>query len=865
MKRTVAIAVVCVGLLVPMERVLAVQLTKADGAWTVANAHYTATFDLKNGGVLQSVAYDGKPFPVGAGFTATFDGQPAAYNGLGHVRCKPIVQRVQKVEARIVSEDAKAVVLEFSWPLGADGKVVQTVTCDDTAAVRYVHDVSWTKRLNTVSFGMASTAFSDRHTTIFPEKYGVPTTYMFMRGTRYPLWKFATDGAHTFGLAMAEDSNWDEIQRGHRPGVSGWTPQISMAVSRTYLANLAEKGEKRFTHALLLAKTLAVARKCAAETIGEQPRVQLTDIIPDKVHTSVGGDQGALFTLISNSAKEETVKVTVEVVSGYDKVWTVSEEDVTLKAGEIVQKHPVWNFPKDIEWGVTTRVTVCDAAGETLDYRADVTSVTDFAPSATGTAIVNAGNCNKDGAEEAYAMALKMGYSGIIEYHAWAHATWDPERKVGLTPEADEWEPMTEDNAAYRSKLTKKFVKELVKACHRNGVHVYAWITGLCNYRIAVAHPEMFAHTSEGQIAIYNGKYWGPGARIATAKLQPYTEEAAADWGDQFADSIDMFGWDGCRFDWNFQPSAPNDPLYEDQTLTSKQQFVTRNWKGQASKDLWPDSDDVGTRCLRAWREAITKRHPKFIYAANGWSTDAIFKMTPKYSKYASTHSIRLTEYLLDVIKRSPTYRSWGAKLTEDTQNVRRCGGQTMVGFMRQIFGGSMGTDYAYYTCFASGSKWWGAPGEVRAWKHRTGKTPADLNSAHATPFAIRFAEYFWGNDFLLVPADVRTKEVQVRSAAKLYWDQFVYERKVADGREVVVHVINVDPDQYITVRQDRSPVREDVTVEVAPRAGETLVGATALLPGDEPKAVKLAVSGNTVRMPPLHAAASVVLKFAAK
>ena len=53
----------------------------------------------------------------------------------------------------------------------------------------------------------------------------------------------------------------------------------------------------------------------------------------------------------------------------------------------------------------------------------------------------------------------------------------------------------------------------------------------------------------------------------------------------------------------------------------------------------------------------------------------------------------------------------------------------------------------------------------------------------------MRTVEYFWGNDFLLVPADVRTKEVQVRSAAKLYWDQFVYERKVGDGREVVVHV----------------------------------------------------------------------------
>ena len=852
MKIKKSVTVLAITVIIASRALWAVQLVRMDDAWIVSNAHFQATFDLTRGGVLKAVMYGNKnPFALETGFASVKDGQSEVYSKSGHIRHKPVVQSSAKVLSRVVEESAQKVVLQFSWPIESGGEVVQTVACDDTAAMSYVHDISWNERLNRVEFKAVSSAFQIRKTTIFPEQYALPAVNETTYPSRYPGWKYATDGKRAYGVAIPESGNWSTINRSTRVKSAG-AQRVYVGLEGVNLAELPKVGKRTFRHVLMLSSDLGVARKSAASALGEVSRVQLTDIIPEKVHTEIGGGQGARFTLVNNSDKEEDVRLTVEIVSGLDRTLTIVDEELLLKPLQMMPRQVAWTYPKDVEWGVTTRVTLRDGIGRILDYRADVTSVTDFAPAATCIAILNPATCSVEGTEQAVAFGQKMSYVGLFEYYCWAHATWDGERKQGLAPEAESWEAMTENNASRRQRLTKRFIKDLVANCHSNGVHVYSAITGFCNYRMAARHPEMFAYTKEGQLAIYNGKYWGEGARIATAKLMPYSEEAAADWGDQMADSVDMFGWDGCRFDWQFMPSMPNDPLYEGAALADDSDFVTYDWKGRSSKQLWPDADTVAARAVTAWRKAVNRRHPKFVYAVNGYSTDEMFRRAPKHSRAASTHALRLTEYLLNVVTASPTYRSWGEKLTRDTQNVRRCGGQTLVGFMSKLFGGSMGTVYAYHVCHASGEKWWGAPGEMRYWK----------NARATQPFAVRFGEYFWSPDFLLVPEEVRTREIQVKSAARIYWDQFVYERKSEDGRQVVVHIINVDPDQYITVRQEPSPTRDDVVVEIMPRPGESLVGATALLPGDEPKAVKLEIEGNLVRLPSLDIAESVVLDF---
>ena len=834
----------------------AVTLDRGERFWKVSNAWYELEFDKANGGVFSSVKYPkGPKFMLGGGLVVTADGQPES-RSREHERKKPTVQRTAKdVKMEVFEESAAKIVVSRSFPLiDGQGDVAEVLTFDDTPAVAAVYDLRWKKRMNNICFSIGTLQFSEKTAVMYPEVTRPLGTLGGGPKSRWPGWKYFSDGKRAFGIAIAPDSGWDQFERFIRENTEQWKPSASIAIRNNWLSLEPREGSKRFSATYIFTADAKTAGAIARQACGKAPRVQLTDIIPDKVHVRVGGRQGATLALVSNSDRAEKVKVSVEAVSGLGRTSTVAEEEVLLKAGEIAEKHWEWTFPKNVEWGVTTRISVRDSDGRLLDSRSDVTSVGNFAPAITGFGILNPGMAWGGGAEKAFADSLKNAYIGIVEYYCWMPATWDPERKAALTPAADEWEPNTESNTHYRRHLKKSFVKNLVRECHEDGVHVYAMLTGLCNYQAAMAHPEMFLHTKDGQLCIYGGKFWGPGERFATAKLCPYSPKDAAEWGDQFADSIDMFGWDGCRFDWGFMPHAPNDPLYDGDMSKAKDEFIAYDWRGRSMKELYPDNDEAGYQALKAWREAVEKRHPEFIYAANGWATDVMFKkLCPKYSRLASTRSIRLTEYLSSITSRNPTYKEWAAALIEDGQNVRKCGGQTIVGFMRRMFNGSYNTLYARMVCVASGSKWMGAPGEERYW----------TSPYRSSAFAIRFCEYFWNNEFIQVPASLRTDEVQVKSAAKVFWEPFVYERKTARGRETLVHVVNVAPELLMTPYQPKNPDRTDIRVVVKPRKGERLVSATALLPGDEPRAASLEFKGNVVKLPRLEEAASVVLGFA--
>ena len=215
-------------------------------------------------------------------------------------------------------------------------------------------------------------------------------------------------------------------------------------------------------------------------------------------------------------------------------------------------------LPEDAKFGIAIRTEMLDESGRMIDCGKEFFSVSDFVPRDLSFGITNANLLYNEGMAEVQNSGFKRRYVGAYEYYCWA-----PSTIFGLAPKEDEW--LTGTEAGYDTPITKKFVKGLVDNAHSMGVGVYTWITGLWNYNIGIQHPEWLQYCANGQPNIYNGGIRRTGIRRMTLKPNIYTEERARIWGEEMADSVDMFGWDGCRWDFSFLPSASNDPFFMDQ------------------------------------------------------------------------------------------------------------------------------------------------------------------------------------------------------------------------------------------------------------------------------------------------------------
>lgn len=835
----------------------AVGLSRTPKSYVVSNAHYMATFDLTKGGTLSRLAYPGvSSFAVSGRFTCAYDGQSEKYVERPHLGVRTIDQYAQKATAEVVREAADGVVLRFSWNLEGADKVVQTVALDDTPQMRFEQTVTFSRPIGPSAYRLFSLDADPAKAVFLPENRNFSGVWVDGQHSRFPRWKYLTDGRVAFGLVAPEDGGWDCFNFFSRTVSRDWGKMGQIELQHEALSDLACPGETTVRFSLLATRWKAVAMDTARKALGTVPSVQLCDLEPEKVRCTVGADNGLRTTLVNNEPTMRTVKVTTELVRGLGESKVVRDETLRLKQREMRDYRVSWRNDATTEWGVSARVTVRDENGNVLDRRADVTTVSDSPTAATMFYILNPGFCRQDGSEAAWQDMMRRQYVGSYEYYVWTSSVWDPTRKAGLSPVADEWEPMTESSAGYRVTLRKKFLQDMVRESHARGIAVYAWITGLTNYRFAYAYPDMFQYCRNGQLSIYAGKVHGKD-RFAVAKLAPYTEEAARDWGDQLADSVDMFGWDGCRWDWSFLPCSPNDPLYQSLLLTAPEKLEWFNSKGESCYKLYPDQDELTAKLHDAWLYGVTNRHPKFVATWNMNASEGIFKRNPVYMDTLTKDGLGLFEYLLDIVHKYPTYEKWAQNLTLDTQRARKNGCQSAVGHMsNKVNAGTVSERLAKMACVLSGCKWWGGPMEYRYW--------GALRRSFA--YALRFSEYFYSPEFRLLPEERRDAEVKVDAAGrKLFWQQFVFERNRKGGRDVSVGILNTDGAEYIVRKQAKLVPVEGLVLEVRPREDERLVSAHALLPGDEPLAVPLKVENGKVTVPRFEEAVTVVCSFATK
>lgn len=813
----------------------------------VSNAHYQLTFDAKRGYALTRLGPAGKHpgIPVLGAFCCAPDGQPDKYTGAGHAKQQLISQNGQAVTCTLLRQDAASSAIRLSWNVGKEISISQEWIFDDSPSVIVHTSVAFTRRLGKALWRFTDAATPANNVSFLPDARPCSTVLDKPYRSATPHWKFLRHGKNGTGIIAVEDGGWEYFQYFTRRKSPDWSNMNRMELHAGELPHRTVPGKLELSFRLVPWISESKIRELASTTLPSLPKVEIVHAEMDKVCIKPGENNAIETTLINNSPENRKVDVTLTLDWGLGRHLSIPCGQIQFAPWESRQWRRDVPNTSDMRWGITAGVEIREN-GQLTDRKNDVFSCTSFPPEAVAADIVNAGNCRQDGFEQEWADYLKRCHAGIVEYYCWAPSTWSPKSEDGLAIDKEKWEPHTESQGAYRTTLTRSFVQGFVNASHARGIRILAWITGLVNHEVMLEHPEMLQYCPDGQPSVYNGRVYGD-KRFAVMKLAPYTQKAAADWGRQMADSVDRFGWDGCRWDWKFLPNVSSDPIYADGSPV-----VWHDWRGVPSTTLYPDQDAVGTACLSAWRKAVSERHPDFIYGTNLRADDSLSQVAPKYIAEASRNAYLQFEFLLNFGTKYPTYAKWAGELCKTVQRCRIYGGQGTVGFMKGVEEGSVSERMARHVCHAAGCKWLGGNREIRY----------HGSQRNSVPFAIRFAEYFYSTDFRLLPEERRKKEVMAENGDECFFRQFIYERHMKDGRQMAVHFVNARPDTYVTVFQPRPEIRRNMKVAVSPMKDERLARAFALLPGKEPACIPLQISGNMVTLPDWEEAVSLIVEF---
>ena len=860
-KKSVAIQLLALLLTAGAMSASAVTLERGSDRWYVKNSYYQLGFNVSSGYLLDRVKVGSISKQTSFQFAYGYDMQPTNFTGNAAAADDSVSRK--GATATVVKETADAIEIKFTWG-DDDSTIIETYSFDNTAVVDYSADLSWSKVIGSVAYkAIVNQAYINAETTYFyPESrvvLGIHESGLQGESSILPHWKHLKDTKAYdnwgFGIIAPPTSKWDRFNFATRPRSSGYWGTLGwIDVLGEHLAFEAVPNSRHYDLSFVFAVDEAATHRAAIAKLSDLPAAELSDILPDKVVAKRGTGNGLTTAIINNTEVTKKVKLQVSLASGFNTERQICETELTLSPLEIRPFYTNWTYDAAFEWGVATRVRLLDSeTNKELDYRADITSVSDKGFAAAGVSVVNSGNCIQDGAEAAWANTFRNNYIGMVEYYAWSPSTWDPQRKAGQAPAGDSWQPCSDSQLSYCSTINKVFLQTLISEAHSRGTDMYDWITGLINARQGMRNPTKVQYGKDGQMLIYSSRIWN-GKRFATAKIAPYTVEDATDWGEQTAESVDMFDWDGCRWDWGWSPAVPNDPLYHNVEGKSSAELEWFDYKGVSCFDKFPDPEQTAYDCYRAWIAAVRKKHPNFVNTANCYPTAEQFADGKKYLAEFLRDGMGLLEYLIgfDGSSTHNTLGSWAKVLTEDSNRIRKVGSHSEVGSISSFSGNSAMTQYARYVCHAAGSKWWGGAGDSRYWTAKR----------RALPFAMRFSEYFWSTEFLQVEDEAeRLGKVSVVNGDNLVWKDFVFERTKDGVRELVLHIVNAGPDEHFYPRRAPSPDIENLEIIFNAGAGESEVECWALTPDDEPKATLLIsdpTSGHYI-LPRLQEAATLV------
>ncbi|OPZ87558.1 MAG: hypothetical protein BWY76_00397 [bacterium ADurb.Bin429] len=373
-----------------------------------------------------------------------------------------------------------------------------------------------------------------------------------------------------------------------------------------------------------------------------------------------------------------------------------------------------------------------------------------------------------------YMKDFRGGYYNCFEHFFWAQDDF-----LGMVPTKDVW---WSGQARYRESVVA--IKTLIDTAHANGVKAitYAKLTGGGSYGMEMArrHPE-WVWQNGGTLSVHRGvqsiaKWDEPLTRGLPQSWVPVNyninDPKVVEIGiKNLCDSATFFGWDGARWDGNFNVRAE-----------------TFDLNGNPVDKLTPDQIDArNAENMRLTKAYISKVHPRFRYGYNwtqgNWSQT--MATTPRESiELCRDGGLIMNEYINQADSVQHPLHRWDVyaeSVANDVQAIKKLGG-----YYGPILASQNTADGKYTNIFAY------AAGAHPYYQHVWGA------------FVTRNSAFIWDNAL----TRVYNPENIIQVPASVWWRHWVFIRPIdAKCKQLIIHLIN--PPVKPTVGEGKKP--EDV------------------------------------------------------
>lgn len=377
-------------------------------------------------------------------------------------------------------------------------------------------------------------------------------------------------------------------------------------------------------------------------------------------------------------------------------------------------------------------------------------------------------------------------------YNGFEKFFWAEDDFLGLTPEREMW---WSGQARYLE--TKKGLKKLIEEGHKNGMKAitYAKCTGGGPYGVEMArkHPEWVWHDKGTlcisrqvkKLAIWDittEKHWGGWIPVDWNMNDPKVVEIGI---KALINSTYMFGWDGARWDGNFDVRRE---IYD--------------FDGNLIEKLTPEQvDERNAENMRKTKEMILKEHPKFVFGYNWANPLPLNKETIELCKGGG---LIMNEWINQSHGVQHPQHSWDKfikLMCEDTQIVKKFGGYygPILGSLQRE--SPLDEKYKNIFAYASGAHpyyfhYWGG-------------------------FITRYSAFIWDNKLEKIN---KPKEI-LSIPENIWWENWVYERPVEKNKkQIIVHLIN--PPTKPNVGESKNPEDAPAPIKNAEiKISKTLLG----------------------------------------
>lgn len=399
--------------------------------------------------------------------------------------------------------------------------------------------------------------------------------------------------------------------------------------------------------------------------------------------------------------------------------------------------------------------------------------------------------------------------------------SWAPGDISDLAP-IDDLFPGGEGRLVYRSRQTIVQQNRMLKSV---GIWPVSYVNGTCwaesGYKLFQQHPEWFLYDSSGEIANYEMDGREKYRRKDDADFDPKTyqhiffqaclnhslPEVQEYVARQFIRCGREMGFAGVRLDVRYLEVYPGE----------------RDFNGREVAATYPEADRISAASVKRIKALVHKDLPDFTFGYNYAAPEEVKDMMETFKERCRSGAWMLDELPCTYQEKSSPYHVWKRyvpRMMSWGDRVNKLGGvYNPYDFNRGTMEHPVDLIYSAIFRVISGGRDYGG------WYYNSRQPVGDLGA-----FTTRFSEYLHNANREWI-AEVKG-EVEVTSAAPLWWREMCFWTQTSDGRKCVqVNLVNppkVDEVMENPLSEINPPVR-DVAVVCSPREGKKPTAAYLL------------------------------------